>query len=113
MKRLIAFSGALAMVIGLGTFTSSAKAGDFAIHVAGPGYHFDIGRPHYRTSYYRGGHGHHGSHHRHYSRRHVWHDTSHYDYHPGEYVPHGNHYHYVPGHYDWHETGHWDHYRGW
>lgn len=39
----------------------------------------------------------------------VWHDTSHYDYHPGGLVPHGNHYHYIPGHYDYHRTGHWDH----
>ena len=47
-----------------------------------------------------------------YGGRSVWHDTSHYDYHPGEVVRHRNHYHYVPGHYDFHETGHWDHY-GW
>lgn len=38
----------------------------------------------------------------------VWHDTSHYDYHPETYVPHGNHLHYVPGHYDLHQSGHYD-----
>ena len=38
----------------------------------------------------------------------VWHNTSHYDFHPGQYVQHGNHSHYVPGHYDFHQTGHWD-----
>jgi hypothetical protein len=37
----------------------------------------------------------------------VWHDTTHYDYHPGGFVPHGNHYHYIPGHYDLHRSGHW------
>ena len=36
----------------------------------------------------------------------VYHDTTHYDYHPGSFVPHGGHYHYVPGHYDLHRTGH-------
>lgn len=45
------------------------------------------------NSYYRGGP--------------VWHDTTHYDYHPGGYVPHGNHLHYVPGHYDLHQSGHY------
>ncbi len=46
-----------------------------------------------------------------YSHRHrIWHDTSHYDYHPGGFERHRNHYHYVPGHYDFHQTGHWDHY---
>ena len=38
----------------------------------------------------------------------VWHDTSHYDYHPGGFQRHRNHYHYVPGHYDFHRDGHWD-----
>ncbi|MGD9856266.1 MAG: hypothetical protein AB7U20_15080 [Planctomycetaceae bacterium] len=38
----------------------------------------------------------------------IWHDTSHFDYHPGQYVPHGNHFHYQPGHYDFHQTGHFD-----
>ena len=38
----------------------------------------------------------------------VWHDTSHYDYHPGYYVPHGNHLDFVPGHYDFHQSGHYD-----
>jgi hypothetical protein len=37
----------------------------------------------------------------------VWHDTSHYHYHPGGFVPHRNHYHYVPGHYDLHRSGHY------
>jgi hypothetical protein len=38
----------------------------------------------------------------------VWHDTTHWDYHPGTFRPHGNHVHYVPGHYHRHQTGHWD-----
>ncbi len=41
---------------------------------------------------------------------HVWHDTSHWDYHPGGFLWHGNHIDYVPGHYDWHNSGHFDHY---
>jgi hypothetical protein len=41
------------------------------------------------------------------SRGRVWHDTSHYDYHPTTVVPHGDHYHVQPGHYDYHRTGHW------
>ena len=60
-------------------------------------------RPH--TSYYGnngGGFGFNG-----YGRAPVWHDTTHYDYHPGGYVPHGNHIHYVPGHYDLHRSGHY------
>ena len=41
------------------------------------------------------------------SRGNVWHDTSHYDYHPTTVVPHGDHYDVIPGHYDYHRTGHW------
>lgn len=60
------------------------------------GYHGGYGIPHYG---YGHGHGHGHS---------VWHDTSHYDYHPPQAYRHGNHYHVQPGHYDWHRTGHWD-----
>jgi len=42
-----------------------------------------------------------------YSPSPVWHDTSHYDYHPTQVIPHRNHYHVVPGHYDYHRSGHW------
>jgi hypothetical protein len=37
----------------------------------------------------------------------VWHDTSHWDYHPGGYISHGSHLHYVPGHFDFHSSGHY------
>jgi len=37
----------------------------------------------------------------------VWHNTTHYDYHPPEVYRHRNHYHVAPGHYDLHRTGHW------
>jgi len=37
----------------------------------------------------------------------IYHNTSHYDYHPGGFVRHGNHFDYRPGHYDLHRTGHW------
>jgi len=43
----------------------------------------------------------------HHHRPPVYHDTSHWDYHPGGLRRHGNHYHYVPGHYHWHQDGHW------
>lgn len=107
MKRIMILTGALAMVAALGTFDSSAKASDFALHIGGRGYHVDIGRPHYRTAYYGG----YGPSNCYGGPRRVWHDTTHLDYHPGEFVRHRGHYHYVPGHYDVHETGHWHH--GW
>lgn len=79
---------------------------------------------------YRGGYGHHNhGHHNHggyrynsgyrqsfsprvqiygnWNRGPIYHDTSHYDYHPPTVVPHGNHYHVIPGHYDYHQTGHY------
>jgi hypothetical protein len=37
----------------------------------------------------------------------VYHDTSHFDYHPTTVYRHRNHYHVQPGHYDWHQDGHW------
>lgn len=37
----------------------------------------------------------------------IYHDTSHWDYHPTEVIPHRNHYHVVPGHYHLHNTGHY------
>jgi hypothetical protein len=52
-----------------------------------------------------GGHGGHGFGHGHHHP--VFHDTSHFDYHPGHFQSHGNHFHYVPGHFDFHQTGHW------
>jgi hypothetical protein len=117
MKKLLLLGVTLVAVAGLQTVSSSAQASDFAIHVAGPGYHVDFGRAHRQHVYYGRGHGGYGGwpdrHHDHYDRGgHVWHDTSHYDYHPGGFVRHYDHYDYVPGHYDYHRTGHWDHY-GW
>lgn len=59
----------------------------------------------YGDSHYGHGHGYGYD----YGRRgRVWHDTSHYDYHPGGFQRHYDHYHYVPGHYDFHRDGHWD-----
>jgi hypothetical protein len=113
MKRSIVLTGIAAAVVAFTTFRTPATAGDFGLHFAGSGYHIDVGRAHYGNHYggyrtvryglygdgcYGGGH--------------VWHDTSHYDYHPSEFVRHRNHYHFVPGHWDYHDTGHWDHY-GW
>ena len=114
MRTLILTCVALATFSVFGTFSGTAQAGDFAIHFGGPGYHVDVGRPHYRSVYYGdyyGGHGWHDDY-DYYRGHRVWHDTSHYDYHPGEFIRHGYHYHYVPGHYDYHPEGHWDHY-GW
>jgi hypothetical protein len=39
----------------------------------------------------------------------VYHDTTHYDYHPPTIYRHRNHYHVAPGHYDLHRSGHWHH----
>jgi hypothetical protein len=117
MKRLLLLIGIVATTVAFATISSPAKAGDFGLHFAGPGYHIDVGRAHYAPSYYGGysgyrsvGYGYGGR--DYYGGHSDWHDTSHYDYHPGEVVRHRNHYHYVPGHYDYHETGHWDHH-GW
>jgi hypothetical protein len=114
MKRFTIIMGVIAMVVASAAFSSPAQAGDFGLHFAGRGYHIDVGHAHHGHDYYDGyrtaryGYGGHGC----YTGRSVWHDTSHWDYHPGEYVRHRNHYHYVPGHYDFHDDGHWDHY-GW
>jgi len=111
MKTLILTSVTLATITLFGTLTEESQAGDFGIHFAGRGYHVDVGRPHARYGYYGSYYGGRGwCPHDVYSGHRVWHDTSHYDYHPGEFVRHGNHYHYIPGHYDWHEDGHWDYY---
>ncbi len=110
MKRFMIVICVLAVIAVFGTFNSLAKASDFDFHISGPGYHFDVGRPHYRSVYHGGGHGWYGG--GWYADHYDWHDTSHYDYHPGRYVRHRNHFHYEPGHYDLHETGHWDHH-GW
>jgi hypothetical protein len=92
---------------------TAAQASDFGFHFSGPGYHFDVGRPHYRSAFYGDYCGHsYNSYYNNYFVGRSWHDTSHFDYHPGGYVRHRNHYHYIPAHWDYHEDGHWDHY-GW
>jgi hypothetical protein len=90
------------------------------VHIGGRGMHLDIGNPHGYYGGSRGQYGYYGRypsqayhhnayHHSHWGGGHLWHDTSHWDYHPGEYYRHYNHYHYMPGHYDFHREGHWDH----
>lgn len=114
-KLILAPVVAVALALGAGAETKTAKADDFGFHIAGPGYHLDIGRTHgHRYRSYRAhrahighGHGHGHGWGRGYGR--VWHDTSHLHYHSGGLVPHYDHYHYVPGHWDVHHTGHWDH----
>ena len=72
------------------------------------GHHHGYGHHHYGySSPWYGGYGGYGYG---YSRPYyggVYHDTSHFDYHPGYSVWHGNHYDYVPGHSHWHNSGHW------
>ena len=106
----------LTVLAGLGMVAAAEKpasAGGFDIQVyrGGRNYAFSYGGHDHGGGYY-GARSFYGGHGGYYcpSRRPsaVWHDTSHWDYHPGEYVPHGNHYHYIPGHYDWHQDGHWD-----
>jgi len=103
-------------VVGTGALLGAPQEAD-----AG-GFSISVGRGHYGHGHYggyrgfvgRGGYGYGGygrSYYPSYGHSHsVWHDTSHYDYHPGGFARHGNHYHYIPGHYDWHQDGHWDHY---
>ena len=98
-KLVIAAIGAAAFIAASFNFNNSASARGFSVHLAGPGYHVDFGRSHA----HHGGWGHWDGHHSYYGHgRRVWHDTTHYDYHPGEWVRHGHHYHYIPGHYDLH-----------
>jgi hypothetical protein len=113
MFASVAAAGLVLSDVGLSDLGSSAAdAAGFGIHVAGPGYHFDIGNRHghhrshrsHRSFHGHGGHGFYG-----WGGGHAWHDTSHYDYHPGHLVPHYDHYDYVPGHYDFHRSGHVDH----
>jgi len=120
------FSIVLVVVAGL-MFAPSAQAQRFSISF-GSGYggqshyghnHYNFNGGYYRTptrsnfSYYSRGYqpsyygGYRSSNFGNYNRYPVYHDTSHYDYHPGGFVPHGNHYHYQPGHYDYHQTGHY------
>ncbi len=53
------------------------------------------------SSYHSGGYGYQ-------TRRPVWHDTTHLDYHGPSIQRHGFHFHIVPGHYDVHRSGHYD-----
>lgn len=75
------------------------NVGGIQFGISRGGYGYGSGYGGYGRSYYGGS----------YYRPPVWHDTSHYDYHPTTVVPHGNHYHVIPGHYDYHRTGHWHH----
>jgi hypothetical protein len=84
MKKLILICVVFATMALFGALSSPAEAHCFGGH-----------GPYYSNVYYGG---------------HVWHDTSHWDYHPGGYVAHYDHFDYVPGHYHFQNTGHWDHY---
>ena len=80
--------------IGAGVYSRGVNYGGYST------YGYNNYRPY--TTYYGG-----GGYNNYYGGGPVWHDTSHYHYHPGGFVPHRNHYHYVPGHYDLHRTGHY------
>ena len=102
LKRLATISAAL--VLGLATFgfSKSADAGVYFSSGYSGGYGGGYG---YSSGYgYSGGYGlgYGGGY-----RAPVWHDTSHYHYHPTSVYRHGNHYHVNPGHYDLHRSGHW------
>jgi hypothetical protein len=106
MKRFIL--GCAAVVVMAVAGTNSAQAGGIRFSY-GSGGHYHGG--HIR-GYGHGGHVHGGRFGLYpnvglYPRGGLWHDTSHWDYHPAQVVPHGNHLHIVPGHYDYHQTGHW------
>jgi hypothetical protein len=116
MKAITLTFVALSAVLLVSASAEPAAADSFAIHVGGSGYDCDGGRsPYLYDAYYGSRFGSRFGSYGHYypsypSRgRHVWHDTSHWDYHPGGFVRHYDHYDYVPGHYDFHDEGHWDH----
>ena len=103
---------AFATLIAVG-FLASAQPADAghkhgglraSLHV-GKGLHLHAGK-HLHTGKHVGLHLH--KHHVH-KPLHVWHDTSHWDYHPGEWVWDGCEWVYVPGHWDYHRTGHFHH----
>ena len=110
MKKFTLSLAVLATLVLLSADTGVAQAAHgfrgfrgFGIHLGGRNVHVDIGRPHgYRTfgGSFQSGFG--------VPSRHVWHNTSHFDYHPTERVWHGNHIDVIPGHFDYHNTGHWD-----
>jgi hypothetical protein len=92
---------------------SAENANARGIHFNTGRVHVDVGRPH---AYYGGYGRYYGnrthSAHRYYPstrRAHVWHDTSHLDWHPAEVRLHHGHVDVSPGHYDWHQEGHVDH----
>jgi len=109
---------ALAMAVGFSAFSGTAQAQypGYGGCYSGNGFSIGFGRgtgsPYaagYASGYGRGysGYAAYPVAPRTYYRAPVYHDTTHYDYHPGEHVRHGNHYHYQPGHYDLHRSGHW------
>jgi len=107
MKKFTLSLAALAAIAMLSMDTGVAEAAPgfrgFGIHIGARNVHLDIGQSHgYRTnSFYRSSYR--------APSRHVWHNTSQFDYHPAQRVRHGNHIDYTPGHFDFHQTGHWDH----
>ncbi len=105
MKRLaIACVAVLGMMV---VGSTAAEAGGISIRFgsnAGYGYNNGYGYNRGYSQNYYGGYGGYG-----YNRSpRVYHDTSHYDYHPGQVVRHRNHLHSQPGHYDFHRSGHVD-----
>jgi len=99
MSRFTKFAAALIAVVGIGAV---AQAGHY-------GCDFGYGsRSFYGTRSY-GYSGWSTSRYRSNFRTPIYHDTSHWDYHPPSIYRHRNHFHVQPGHYDWHRTGHWHH----
>ncbi len=89
-----------------GRHGSHGSHGNYGHH----GHHGSHGSHGHRSNY--GNYGSHSSYHSggygYQTRRPVWHDTTHLDYHGPSIQRHGFHFHYVPGHYDVHRSGHYD-----
>lgn len=107
-NRLVTFGAAFVFGLALLGLSTSAEAGVYFSGGYGGGYGYSTGYG-YSSGYgVAPGYGYGISNYSYGIRRApVWHDTTHYDYHPTSAYRHGNHYHVVPGHYDLHRSGHW------
>lgn len=105
MKRLLLGVAAFAGLLAVTGSTAQAQWGHDSYHYGAGSYGMPKGYGFGHTNPYsygwQSGCGSWG-----YSPR-IWHDTTHYDYHPTTIVPHGNHFHIQPGHYHLHRSGHW------
>jgi hypothetical protein len=104
MKSLMLAAVAMAAVFGLGATAEAGHKHHGHGHAHGHHNHYPSG---YGLNFRFGGYPIYASPVAPIYRPQVYHDTTHYDYHPSTVYRHGNHYHVQPGHYDLHRSGHW------